>query len=372
LLHPVKLAPEPDLAGARDAALDHAPGGVTVLVPGARGLVVHYANPAFRAAVPDPSQDPVGRTLDELWRDEGGLELRAMAEDTFRTGDEVRFAALEQPLRDGGRRFQRYHLCRVPVGGAPAVLLTLWDTTELEEARASAERERERAELVASLAADLNGGAGLDEVLRTALVRTAALLGAEDGSLWLLDDTGDGVRGAAEITPLGRTGARRPLADLPCAAAALRSRSARLFRREHATRAEGAYMARHGLAAALAVPLVERGEVRGLLYLNYRPLRFLPAPRDVAFAEVIAGQCALAVAREAWRAARVEERVAMAVDRDLRAPLETITRVSAALRGRAGIGLAARRGAARIATEAAAMERVLAAKLRRPRGGGDR
>src|SRR6266568_1768840 len=77
-----------------------------------------------------------------------------------------------------------------------------------------AERSRERAELIASVAADLNGGVDLGAVLGTAVRRAAELLGVEDASVWLLDAAGQELCRTAEREAHGGRDAL-PLRYLP-------------------------------------------------------------------------------------------------------------------------------------------------------------
>jgi GAF domain/PAS fold len=287
------------------AIIDLDPSGIA-LVDG-EGFVVRLANAAFRAAMPDPELDPTGRPLEEIWPTEAGLELRATLERVLESGAPARWERLEQRRREGSARRFAYHALRFP-GRDRALLLVLWEITILEDARCVAERSQERAELLASVAADLNACVELDAVLRTTVMRAAALLGAEDGSVWLVGERETHLRAAVEILPRARTGLDVAMAELPFATLAMREGAPRLFRRAEARRHEAEWMAAHGVAAGLVVPLVEGGRPRGVLYLSYDADRFLPNHGDVAFADAIAKQCAPAIGRaqiyEAERTAR--------------------------------------------------------------------
>ena len=359
----------------RAAVFDLEPGGIAVL--GEDGFVVLIANRAFRSALPDPELDPVGRTLEEIWPTDAGLELRATLERVVEVGEPVRFERLEHLGRDGAVRRFTYHVQRVSVG-APALLLVLWETTALEDARHMAERSRERAELLASVAADLNADVGLEAVLRTAVLRAAALLGAEDGSVWLLDSREGHLRAVAEILPRSRVGLDVALAEMPLAAVAMQKGTARLFRRAEAKRHEAEWMAAHGVAAGLVVPLVDGGRACGVLYLQYDSDRFLPSHRDVAFADALAGQCAVAIGRarvyeaerseraraeaaerEARGAEHLQERLAATVGRDLHGSLEPILLGLGALARRESLGEDERRTLDRMASSAGRIDRIV-------------
>jgi signal transduction histidine kinase len=374
-----RAAVEQDPASAdmalRAAVFDLEPGGIALL--GENGFVVLIANRSFRRALPDPELDPVGRTLEEIWPTEAGLELRATLERVLQVGEPVRFERLEHPGPDGSTRRFAYHVQRLPLGD-PALLLVLWETTVLEDARQMAERSRERAELLASMASDLNADVGLDAVLRTAVLRAAALLGAEDGSVWLLDRREVHLRAVAEILPRARAGLDLSLAEVPFAALAMQQRAARLFRRGEAKRHEAEWMAAHGVAAGLVVPLVEGGRACGVLYLHYESDRFLPNHRDVAFADALAGQCAIAIGRariyeaerseraraeaaerEARGAEHLQERLAAMVGRDLRASLRAIHLGLSVLARREGLQDVERRTLHRMASSAGRIDRII-------------
>jgi signal transduction histidine kinase len=364
---------------ALGAILEVDPSGVALL--SARSLAVAFANRAFRAASPDPSADPVGRAVEEIWPTEAGLELRASLERVRTTGEPARFERLDVAGADGAARRFAFHAQLLSERDEDAtILLVLWETTEVEAARSQAERSRERAELIAALAAELNAGAGLDAVLSTAVTRAAALVGAEDGSLWLLAPEDDReLVGLAELLPLGRCGVRRPLREHPAAAAAMADGTARIISRASAEGAEGRWMAAHDLVAALVVPLVEGRRATGLVYLNYGASGFLPSPHDIAFAEAIAEQCALAVGRarvfEAERAARaraeaaerearraeaLQASLAAILGHDLRTPLQAVALGAEVLARRQGLSDADQKTLARMAASTAKMERMVA------------
>jgi signal transduction histidine kinase len=359
------------------AILEVDPSGVALLATST--LAVAFANGAFRAATPDPAADPVGRSVEEIWPTEAGLELRAALERVCATGEPVRFERLDVAAADGGARRFAYHAQLLRERDDPTLLLVLWETTEVEAARSQAERSRERAELIAALAAELNAGAGLDAVLATAVTRAAALVGAEDGSIWLLasDDSRE-VQGVAELAAHGRLGVRRPLRDHPAAAAALAEGTARIIRWDTAERSDAGWMAAHGVVASLVVPLMEGRRPTGLLYLDYGESGFLPSPHDIAFAEAIAEQCALAVGRarvfeaeraararaeaaerEARRAEQIQANLAAMLGHDLRTPLQAVALGAEVLARRHGLSEADQKTVARIAASTSKMQRMV-------------
>ena len=359
-----------------DLLLALTPSGVALL--DALDLTVRFANAAFHAMALDPELDPVGCTVEEIWPSEAGLELRSLLEGAAETGKPTRGEWLLARGGDGLQRSFSVHAQSIPGGPRRALLLVLWETTEMQGARSRAERSRERAELIASVAADLNGGVDLGAVLGTAVRRAAELLSAEDASVWLMDAAGEELRRTAEREAHGGREAL-PLRHLPSAQAALHDGAARLVLREKAAPLERAWMAERHLSAALVVPLVDQAGAMGILYLEYQGERFLPGPPDVAFAEAIAGQCALALGRarvfeaerasraraedaerEARWAERLQERLAVTVGQDLRTSLQAVAQGVTALEGRPGVTAAERATLDRMASSAAQMERVIA------------
>src|SRR6266702_4242804 len=236
-----------ELRGAFSSLLDLTP--TCVAIVDVHGLMVRLANPAFRAAASDPEIDPVGRTVEEIWPTEAGLELRALLEAAA-NGEPSRCEWLPGCGDDEWQRSFTAHAQCVAAGAGRVLLLILWETTEMQGARRQAERSRERAELIASVAADLNGGVDIGAVLGTAVRRAAELLGVEDASVWLLDAGGEDLRRTAERQAHGGREAL-PLRHLPSAQAVLRDHEARLVRREQAAPLERAWMTVRRLSAAL-------------------------------------------------------------------------------------------------------------------------
>ncbi len=364
-----------ELRGAFSSLLDLIP--TCVAIVDVHGLMVRLANPAFRAAASDPEIDPVGRTVEEIWPTEAGLELRALLEAAA-NGEPSRCEWLPGCGDDEWQRSFTAHAQCVAAGAGRVLLLILWETTEMQGARRQAERSRERAELIASVAADLNGGVDIGAVLGTAVRRAAELLGVEDASVWLLDAGGEDLRRTAERQAHGGREAL-PLRHLPSAQAVLRDHEARLVRREQAAPLERAWMAVRRLSAALVVPLVDQSGPMGILYLEYQGKRFLPGPADVTFAEAIAGQCALALGRarvfegeraargraeeaerEARWAERLQERLAAVVGRDLQTSLQAVTAGMSALGQSPRVTDADRAILTRMASSTGQMERVIA------------
>jgi K+-sensing histidine kinase KdpD len=312
--------------------VESVPAGVAIL--GGPELRLLLANAAFRRCLGDPERDPAGRTVEELWPDDEGLRVRALVERAAR-GEEPRGERIE-PAGSGERSFvlQATALPTRLDGGAQ-VLLASWDTTELDAARAAAERARERAELLAAMAAELSAGEGLDEVFRTALERGAALLGAQDGAVFLAEADGRHLRGSFELLPRGRAGATLDLAEHPHTLAALTRGAPVAFTRAEARQGEAAWLDRIGLSSAVAAPLVVEGRREGVLYLDFARPEGPRSDEDLEFGAAIASQCALAITRarghEDERRARARAEAAEGAMRRAAQRLALVADVTAAL-----------------------------------------
>lgn len=131
---------EPALPGSGTAellaaAFDSNPAGLAILA--GADLRFERVNASYRAITPQPEVDPVGRRFDEVWPGDDGFVA------AFR-----RVLATREPMHDedcsvcgaGSRRRFSMHASRVETGGRAALLLVVWETTSLWEARFAAEQ----------------------------------------------------------------------------------------------------------------------------------------------------------------------------------------------------------------------------------------
>jgi signal transduction histidine kinase len=227
-------------------------------------------------------------------------------------------------------------------------------------------RERARAELLASMAADLNRGTEPDEVIRTALSSAARLLGGDDGALFLFDGDRKYLRGIAEVRPEQRTGTIVPIDQLPSTKRALDAGRARFFARTTVGGGDAEWFDRYELTGSIVAPLLEGDRRLGVLYVNYLGLD-APHPDELVFADAIAAQCALAISRarafeteraeraraaaaeeEARQTALIQERLMAVVGHDLRTPLSAIAMGAQLMARRGGLSPDQARRLARI------------------------
>ena len=150
------------LAAARDleAVFDAADAGMA-FVAGPE-LRLERANPAYRALTPDPSQDPTGRPVEEVW---GVPRLAERLRGVLEGGEPL---VEDLPVSAGGRtRWFSLHARRIPRGDGHVLLVALWETTALVEGRwiaeaAAVEALAHAAQLEATFAAMADGVIVLD------------------------------------------------------------------------------------------------------------------------------------------------------------------------------------------------------------------
>jgi PAS domain-containing protein len=121
--------------------LDSAASGIAVLCgPELRFALV---NAAYRALTRRPDLDPIGLRSDEVWPDEGPVTLPTL-QRVRETGEPCHDEDHAYANRGRLRRFS-FHVKPVPWRDGAAVLLVLWETTALWEAKREAEEAAERA-----------------------------------------------------------------------------------------------------------------------------------------------------------------------------------------------------------------------------------
>ncbi|MDA8216614.1 MAG: PAS domain-containing protein [Dehalococcoidales bacterium] len=161
-------------------------------------------------------------------------------------------------------------------------------------ARRRSERERET---LASVVMDLNASRKLSQVIPTVTRRLQEALGGEDGSLWLFNSDSNRLHCALELPPRDRARGVLDIEKMPNA-----KRVAETKKAAYVTSAEGAgderwwihHLRIHG---SLIVPLVLDDRTIGLMFVNFIRADYRPTEDDLAFAETIAAQCALAMDR---------------------------------------------------------------------------
>ncbi|ABS24247.1 multi-sensor hybrid histidine kinase [Anaeromyxobacter sp. Fw109-5] len=286
-----------------DILFAHAGIGLCLVAPDGR---VVRANGDWLRAMGLSSQ-AVGEDVLALLGEDGGLTSLL---ERARRGEPVELPSRRRIDQHGRSTCWEGRLVPVPTRLGAGVLLTAREVpgalarergSEPERSRSgatpTAERlARERAELLASMAQDLSGGADLDAVLRAAVERGTELLGGVDGAFLLLEPDGRHARVHSEAWKLGRTGTVLDVDAIPAGRAALAERRPRFVSGGHGQGEGLAWLKSRGARSWLIAPVSVQGQRLGLLYVARAEGDRPPQP-DLDFAEAIANHAALAITR---------------------------------------------------------------------------
>jgi PAS domain S-box-containing protein len=124
------------------------PGGLAVVTLG--DGIIQYANPAFAALVDQPFGEAAGRSVEDVWPPIEGFTGAQMLQDALAGAASVQLDRQFGCYPNGRRCYFSIHLRRMGWNDRPAVLVALWETTALEEARQSALDSAEEAHRRAS------------------------------------------------------------------------------------------------------------------------------------------------------------------------------------------------------------------------------
>lgn len=253
-----------------------------------------YANPAVR-------QLPTGYLV--------GLE--AMLRQVAGTAAEQTIE-FEMPLGSTSRHFQARFVPEFDTRGAvETVLVVGQDITDLKKAQKGreeleADNARQSAALrriaahksaLAAVTTAINEGISLADVLQRTLTMVISIVGGCDGSVFLMDPDGRHLRGAAELSPVGRIGQVIDLEDWPHDKRAVDTGRPVFFTQPETTGLVYDWFRLLGIWGCLATPLTVPGRCIGLVYVDFRAEVSPPQPDDVAFVESFAAQCAQAIDR---------------------------------------------------------------------------
>jgi PAS domain S-box-containing protein len=277
-----------------------------------------YANPALENAFGIPTGAVVGRIARHFrMPDEVAADFSLLARNVFELGKEL---VVEHGFDVRGER--RYlHTRVVPEigrdGSAVTALTVTRDITEgrtirdeLARMRETNKRQRDsleqhsaREKALGAVVMEINAESSLREVLLTTLTRATQLLGGDDGSLFLLDPNGKHMRGVLELEHRGCTDVVVvEVDDWPPVRRASETGKAVYFTLPETEGPVRDWFVCREIWGSLITPLVVNGRCIGLVFVDFRREGYQPGPTDGNFAELIAGQCALAIDR-----ARVHE-----------------------------------------------------------------
>ncbi len=110
------------------------PGGVAVFTRD--DLRFQFVNRAYRDLTPFPREDPVGRTLEEVWPSMLGLEVMKTYLPPMEDGKPVTYDRIARRFPDQSIRHFSVHLQPLSWQGRLATLVVAWEITQLEEAKA--------------------------------------------------------------------------------------------------------------------------------------------------------------------------------------------------------------------------------------------
>jgi signal transduction histidine kinase len=280
--------------------------GVPVWLETREQAEVHFAE-WLPAVASGPDRSWAGLPLEVEGRRLGALGLTFWRERTFSADDRALFLSIAQK-------------CALALDRA-----RLWEAER--DARAQAEHARQRAELLASMVGALNSGTALEDVLRTALVRSAEILHGSEGSILLLEEGGKQLRPVMTLRPDLPCEAV-PLADLPSTQRALAEGRPMVVTLTNVTGLGQALMAQHQVTSALAIPLIQAQRRMGVMYVAYSAARADLAPDDLGFVQAVADQCALAIGRADIYETELEARArAEVLERDAQLSAERVARL---------------------------------------------
>ena len=155
----------------------------------------------------------------------------------------------------------------------------------------------QRNEVFTSIVAELNARREYTPIMQTVLALAVESLGASDGSIYLFEPDQKHLRGVSELIPKNRIDDVLDIDTLPHEKEALHSIKPIYYANSEASRAEADQLRKFKAKAVLAVPLINSGKAIGLIFLNFAEVIQTPSLETIAFMELIAAQCALAIDR---------------------------------------------------------------------------
>jgi PAS domain S-box-containing protein len=164
---------------------------------------------------------------------------------------------------------------------------------------AQVEQERARATVISDMVQGVNSGHNLNDTLTRAINSLVEQLHADEGAIWLANEDGTAIVGAAQTRVHGpsRIGATIAITNSPNIARAIMLQQPVLVPFEERLGDEARWFESLGVRTSLFVPLVAQGHFVGMAFVNY--LETVPVPRaeDIHFTGLLAAQCALAIER---------------------------------------------------------------------------
>jgi PAS domain S-box-containing protein len=117
-------------------------------------LAIQMANPAYRAIMPRPTEDPVGQRWDAVWAGAVRRETLSVIRSVMLTGEPVDEESQKRIYPDGQTRYFSFHARRLLWNAEYAALIVLQETTAIEQARQDAQRRAAELDAVITSIAD--------------------------------------------------------------------------------------------------------------------------------------------------------------------------------------------------------------------------
>lgn len=113
------------------------PSGIAVV--SGPNLVYQMANAAYRVITPHPDVDPLGRSMDEIWPEHEGFNGGNLVRQALEEGASLTFEQVSRRYPDGSLRYFTMHVRPIASMETPSALVSIWETTELQNALEKAE-----------------------------------------------------------------------------------------------------------------------------------------------------------------------------------------------------------------------------------------
>jgi PAS domain S-box-containing protein len=125
-----------------NAIFEADPSGLAVLT--GSDLTFAYYNPAYRFLTPDPMLDPIDQPYDVVWPKDSINNFKSDIETTLQTGKPYLTSGIEHRMPDGSICYFTVQLRRILWDHEIAVLMILWDVTDLKQAENSLRKAEQR------------------------------------------------------------------------------------------------------------------------------------------------------------------------------------------------------------------------------------
>lgn len=161
------------------------------------------------------------------------------------------------------------------------------------------EQERQRATIINDVARNVHAGLDLADTLTRAIESLVQQLHGDEGAIFLVDEHGSRIVGAAETPTNGqnRIGVEASIEFAPNVARVIADQRPLLVTHAETQGRERQWFDSLQLKSSLYVPLLAQGRLVGIAFVNYRSQDHQLKTADERFAAALAAQCALVIER---------------------------------------------------------------------------